>query len=140
MSASTYWFSLAGGAAIGASATLLMVMNGRVAGVSGVVSGLWRTGAPWLANLGFVAGLIAGPLLYRLAFGRFPEVHLEASLPTLMIAGLLVGYGTRLGSGCTSGHGVVGLARLSPRSIVAVGVFLGCAVATVAVMRLAGGS
>lgn len=138
MNALTYWPSLAGGAAIGASATLLMLLNGRVAGVSGVLSGLWRKGAPRLANFGFVAGLIAGPLLFRFVFDRAPDVRVDAALPTLIVAGLLVGYGVRLGSGCTSGHGVVGLARLSPRSIVAVATFLICAMATVAVMRFAG--
>ncbi|WP_204951412.1 YeeE/YedE family protein [Methylopila capsulata] len=136
----TYWPALLGGGAIGLSATLLMLLNGRVAGVSGILSGLWRTGTPRLANLAFVTGLVLGPLLYRVAFGRLPEAHVEASLPVLVLAGLLVGYGTRLGSGCTSGHGVVGLARLSPRSIAAVAVFLLTAVATVAVMRLTGAS
>ncbi|MGA0534196.1 YeeE/YedE family protein [Hansschlegelia sp. KR7-227] len=135
-----YWPSLLGGAAIGLSATLLMLLNGRVAGVSGILSGVWRAGTPRLANLAFVAGLVLGPLLYRVAFGGFPDIRVEASLPVLVLAGLLVGYGTRLGSGCTSGHGVVGLARLSPRSIAAVAVFLGTAIATVAVMRLAGAS
>lgn len=138
MNAWTYWPSLAGGAAIGGAATLLMLLNGRVAGVSGVLSGLWRAGAPRLASFGFVAGLVAGPVLFRLMFDKAPDLRVDTALPTLVLAGLLVGYGTRLGSGCTSGHGVVGLARLSPRSIVAVVTFLTCAIATVTVMRFAG--
>lgn len=133
-----YLTPLLGGLAIGASATMLMLLNGRVAGVSGIASGLWRTGAPRLANLGFVAGLMAGPLIFALVFGRMPEIRVQAALPTLAAAGLLVGYGVRLGSGCTSGHGVVGLARLSRRSIVAVATFLAAAFLTVAFMRLAG--
>lgn len=129
--------SLYGGALIGLAAALLLLLNGRVAGVSGVLSGLWRTGAQRFENFAFVLGLAAGPLLYLAVFGGSPAIRIVGDMPILVIAGLLVGYGTRLGSGCTSGHGVVGLARLSPRSLVAVATFLGCAVATVAVMRLA---
>jgi len=141
MTLEPYWPSLFGGIAIGLAATLMMTLNGRVAGVSGILSGLWRrTDAGVAASAAFAVGLALGPALYALVYGRLPEIHVVASVPVLVIAGLLVGYGARMGSGCTSGHGVVGLARLSPRSMAAVATFLATAVATVAVMRLAGAS
>jgi uncharacterized membrane protein YedE/YeeE len=134
-----YLPSLFGGIAIGLAAALMMVLNGRVAGVSGILSGLWRrTEAGPAASVAFVVGLALGPALYALVYGRPPEINVVASTPLLVIAGLLVGYGTRMGSGCTSGHGVVGLARLSPRSVAAVATFLTTAVVTVAIMRLVG--
>ncbi len=140
MSMVAYLPSLIGGGLIGLSAGVLMLSTGRVAGISGIVSGLWRRAAPRLLNLAFVLGLAVGPWAYWAAFGQLPEVKIEASTPALAIAGLLVGLGTRLGSGCTSGHGVVGLARLSPRSLAAVATFLTTAMATVAVLRLAASS
>ena len=131
--------ALLGGLLIGVAATVLLVANGRVAGISGIVSGVFgRDGARVLVNVAFVAGLLLGPTLYRLAFGAWPRVIVEGSLPLLAVAGLLVGFGTRLGSGCTSGHGVVGLARLSPRSIAAVITFMTAAIATVFLMREVG--
>ncbi len=137
MMVASYLPFLSGGVAIGFAATLMMTLNGRVAGVSGILSGLWRrTDAGPAASGAFAIGLALGPALYALAFGRSPEVHVTSSAPVLVVAGLLVGYGARMGSGCTSGHGVVGLARLSPRSIVAVAVFLATAVATVTLMRV----
>lgn len=127
---------LAGGALIGLSVALLMLLNGRVAGISGLVAGLGRErGARWLTDAAFVAGLIAGPPLFAGVTGAWPAMHMVASLPVLGLAGLLVGFGTRLGSGCTSGHGVAGLARLSPRSFVAVLVFLSSGMLTVALLR-----
>ena len=120
----TPWSALLGGALIGTSATLLLVMNGRVAGVSGIVGGLLRPvpgETAWRAW--FVAGLLAGGLLLlALRPGSFGAP--VTSLPLVVLGGVLVGFGTRLGSGCTSGHGVCGISRLSPRSIVATGAFM----------------
>ncbi|HYP57258.1 MAG TPA: YeeE/YedE family protein [Beijerinckia sp.] len=131
--------SLAGGALIGLSAALFLSLDGRIAGVSGIVSGaLRRLDENLLRNLAFVAGLMLGPILYRVAFGGWPLVRIEGSLGVLALAGLLVGFGTRLGSGCTSGHGVCGLARFSPRSLVAVVSFLAAGIATVAIMNALG--
>lgn len=132
----TFLPPLAGGALIGASAALLLLANGRIAGISGILGGLLgpsvRDGA-WRAA--FVIGLLAGPALFRLGAGHWPEVRIGASWPMLVIAGLLVGFGTRLGSGCTSGHGVCGLARLSPRSFAAVATFMAAAIVTVFLVR-----
>lgn len=144
-----YVSALLGGMLIGLAASLLLLLNGRIAGISGILAGTLRgpgREAParsWLASdwpVGalFLLGLLLGPPLYRLGFGAWPALRLEASAGLLVVAGLLVGIGTRLGSGCTSGHGVCGLARLSPRSLVAVGVFLATAVVTVFLQRLAG--
>ncbi len=131
--------ALLGGLLIGVAATVLLIANGRVAGISGIVSGLFaRERARALVNAAFVAGLLLGSGMFRLGFGAWPRVTVETSLPLMATAGLLVGFGTRLGSGCTSGHGVVGLARLSPRSIAAVITFMAAAVATVFIMRKLG--
>jgi uncharacterized membrane protein YedE/YeeE len=120
----TYLHSLMGGALIGLASALLLLLDGRVAGVSSIIGGaLQPTGGNVLRNLAFLCGLFAGPLLYRLGVGGWPVVHFQSSLWVLALAGLLVGFGARLGSGCTSGHGVCGLARLSRRSIVAVVTF-----------------
>lgn len=133
---STYASGFAGGALIGLSVALLMLLNGRIAGISGLVAGLGRDhGSRWWVDAVFVAGLIAGPPAFTLATGAWPEMRFVASLPVLAVAGLLVGFGTRLGSGCTSGHGVAGLARLSPRSLAAVLTFLGSGMLTVALLR-----
>lgn len=131
-----YWPSLLGGMLIGLSATVLLVANGRVAGISGIAAGLmerWNHASAWRAA--FLLGLVAGPLAYAVVAGHFPRVRILASSPVLVAAGLLVGFGTRLGSGCTSGHGVCGLARLSPRSFAAVCIFMAVAAATVFVVR-----
>ncbi|MDP9456668.1 MAG: YeeE/YedE family protein [Actinobacteria bacterium] len=129
---------LLGGMMIGVAATLMLLLNGRISGISGIVGGLVspgaRKGGEAAPRVAFVAGLVLGPLGYAAAVGGLP-VGIEASLPVLVIAGLLVGFGTRLGSGCTSGHGVCGIARLSPRSIVATAVFMGVAALTVFVSR-----
>ncbi|PTM39444.1 YeeE/YedE family protein [Bosea sp. 124] len=130
-----YWPSLLGGMLIGLSATMLLLLNGRVAGISGILGRLAQ-GAQIPTNAAFVIGLVLGPLLYRAVAGTWPAVIITASLPVIALAGLLVGFGTRMGSGCTSGHGIVGLARLSPRSIAAVVTFLGAGIATVTLMRL----
>jgi uncharacterized membrane protein YedE/YeeE len=130
--------SLLGGAAIGASAVLLMASLGRIAGISGIAGGL-LTGAPrgdrgW--RLAFVAGLLAAPLLALLLLRGETGIGAAAvSWPWMAAAGLLVGFGTRLGGGCTSGHGVCGIARLSPRSLLATAVFMASGIATVFVVR-----
>ena len=129
--------AIAGGLLIGSAAGLLLLLSGRIAGVSGMAAAALRIadrGTPWIQASGFVLGLPAGALLVGLALGR-PEITITSSLPLLVAGGLLVGFGTRLGNGCTSGHGVCGLARLSPRSIAATGAFMAAGVATVFVVR-----
>lgn len=135
-SAFTPWAALIGGALIGLSAVLLALFNGRIAGISGIVGALlppYQSGKrAW--QIAFVLGLLAAPLLYSL-FAPVPAAPSPASWPVLVIAGLLVGFGTRLGSGCTSGHGVCGLSRLSQRSLVATLSFMATGFATVFIMR-----
>ncbi|OYW38226.1 MAG: hypothetical protein B7Z42_08355 [Brevundimonas sp. 12-68-7] len=127
---------LTGGLLVGLSAALYLLLNGRVAGVSGLTAaatGLSR-GAPRTLGLGFIAGLLGGAALAA-AFVRRPELQVTSDIGLLILGGLIVGFGTRWGSGCTSGHGVCGLARLSPRSIVATGVFMAVAALTVFITR-----
>lgn len=127
---------LMGGALIGVSAALLLLMNGRIAGISGIAGDLLAApGRDTAWRVLFLLGLLAGPALYRVGAGDWPAVQIDASWPALIVGGLLVGFGTRLGSGCTSGHGVCGLARLSPRSIAAVATFMATAIATVFLVR-----
>jgi uncharacterized membrane protein YedE/YeeE len=133
----SYWPSLFGGVLIGLSAAMLLLLNGRIAGISGIAARLLLGVHVW-NNAAFVIGLLTGPLLFRAGFGHWPNVTITASWSVIAAAGLLVGFGTRMGSGCTSGHGVVGLARLSPRSFAAVVTFLSAGVATVTVMRILG--
>jgi uncharacterized membrane protein YedE/YeeE len=134
-----YLPSLLGGALIGLSAAVLLLANGRIAGISGIVGALFqKPDARLFTNLAFVLGLVLGPVAFLLSSGAWPTVRIEASWPLLIVAGLLVGFGTRMGSGCTSGHGVVGLARLSPRSIAAVVTFLVAAMLAVLLMRIGG--
>jgi uncharacterized membrane protein YedE/YeeE len=131
----TPWSSLAGGMLIGAAAALLVLLSGRIAGISGIVGGLIalrRGDIAW--RLAFVAGLLAAPIAMVLA-GRPLAPRIDAGMGLLLVAGLLVGLGTRYGSGCTSGHGVCGLSRLSPRSLVATGAFMAAGIATVFVTR-----
>lgn len=127
---------LAGGLLVGISAALYLLLNGRVAGISGLIAGATglEKGAPRSLGLGFVAGLLGGATLAS-ALIRRPEVQITSELWILIAAGLAVGFGARWGSGCTSGHGVCGLGRLSPRSIVATGVFMLVAVLTVYLTR-----
>ncbi|MDQ6681026.1 MAG: YeeE/YedE family protein [Pseudomonadota bacterium] len=131
----TPWTALAGGVLIGSAASLLVLLNGRIAGISGIIGGLLR---PVQGDVGwraaFVLGLIAAPALYALA-AAVPRPVIDASWGALVLAGLLVGIGTRYGSGCTSGHGVCGLSRGSPRSLAATAAFMGAGVATVFVAR-----
>ena len=123
-----------GGVIIGLAVALFALVNGRIAGISGIVGGLLRP-APgdvtW--RLAFVAGLIAAPLCFAIV--AKPQVVIDASYPTLIVAGFLVGIGTRYGAGCTSGHGVCGMSRLSPRSIVATLSFMAAGFVTVFVVR-----
>ena len=120
----TPWRALAGGALIGGAAALLVLANGRIAGISGIVGALLRPTAGDVGwRVAFIAGLVAAPLLWRL-FGAAISVRVDVSAALLVCAGLLVGIGTRYGGGCTSGHGVCGIARLSPRSLAATGCFM----------------
>ncbi|EKS30399.1 YeeE/YedE family protein [Afipia felis] len=129
----SYWPSLAGGMLIGLSAMLLLIVNGRIAGISGIVGRL-LDGQQIGLNAAFLAGLLLGPWLYAAATGHLPPVAIVASTPVLVVAGLLVGIGTRMGSGCTSGHGILGLARFSKRSLVATCIFLATGVVVATVM------
>jgi len=123
---------LIGGLLIGLSTMLLILVNGRIAGISGIVGGLVaRKGSEIGWRAVFVAGLLLGAIVYMLATGGALPVNMQASLPVMVAAGILVGFGTRLGSGCTSGHGVSGIARFSKRSIVATLVFFVTAIITV---------
>ncbi len=139
-------FGLLGGALIGAASGLLLLGSGRIAGISGIAGGLiedlmrglpgGRAGRLLSAENGlFLLGMILAPALYW-GLGGVKEIVVEADAPTLIVSGLLVGFGARLGSGCTSGHGVCGSARLSLRSMAAMGVFMGAAIVTVALGRL----
>lgn len=129
--------SAAGGALIGLSAVLLMALKGRIAGVSGIASRLLPPyeDREFAGRLAFVAGLIGAPVLVWLANGRLPEQTIEAGMPVLVVAGLLVGFGSVWGNGCTSGHGVCGLSRLSVRSLVATVTFMATGILTVFVVR-----
>lgn len=124
-----------GGILIGLAAVFLMAMLGRVAGISGIAAGLLTRPADWLWRLAFVIGLIVAPLLAWLLSGHSGIGAPQVTWPWMVAAGLLVGFGTRLGSGCTSGHGVCGIARFSPRSLVATAAFMLLGILTVAVTR-----
>lgn len=131
----TPWSALGGGTLIGLAASLYVLLNGRIAGVSGVLGGLLRprpTEVAW--RLAFVAGLVATPSLFWLT-GHPQSIPIDTGYGALILAGLLVGAGTRFGSGCTSGHGVCGLSRLSPRSLVATVAFMAAGFVTVFVVR-----
>ena len=129
--------ALIGGALIGLAAVLLMVLTGRIAGVSGIAA---RLLPPYEDNefagrLAFIAGLVAAPLCVLVVSGNLPEQTIEAGTAVLVVAGLLVGFGSVWGNGCTSGHGVCGIARLSVRSLVATATFMITGVVTVFLMR-----
>jgi len=131
----TPWSASAGGLLIGLAAALLAVLNGRLAGISGIVGDLLGAGTgERLWRLAFIAGLLAAPLTWTM-FAILPEVKINAGYPELIIAGLLVGVGARYAGGCTSGHGVCGLARLSSRSLVATLSFMAAGFATVYTLR-----
>ena len=129
--------AIGGGMLIGTAAALLLLLSGRIAGVSGMAATAMRMGAggaPWSQAGAFLVGLPTGAALIALLVRR-PEVIVTASVPLLVVAGLLVGFGTRLGNGCTSGHGVCGMARLSPRSLAATATFMASAAVTVFILR-----
>lgn len=131
----TPWTSLAGGLMIGIATALFLVFNGRIAGISGIVGGLLTPARGDIAwRLAFVGGLVLSPLVFS-SIAPLPQVHIEAGYPVLILARLLVGIGTRYGSGCTSGHGVCGLSRRSPRSMVATVAFMFAGFVTVYVVR-----
>src|SRR6476469_7268874 len=127
--------ALAGGVLIGIAVGLFVLLTGRIAGISGVLGGLLR---PARGDIGwrvaFLAGLVGAPLLYRL-IAPMPALRIAAGTPLLVVAGVLVGVGTRYAAGCTSGHGVCGIARFSPRSLVATLLFMGAGFGTVFVVR-----
>jgi uncharacterized protein len=131
----TPWSALAGGIMLGLASALFILLNGRILGISGIVGGLLRPkpkDVGW--RLSFLLGLLVAPVLYQLLVG--PVVaRIEADWAAVVLAGVLVGFGTRYGSGCTSGHGVCGMSRLSPRSLVATLAFMGAGFAMVFVMR-----
>ena len=130
-----------GGAMIGLSAALLLLVSGRIAGISGILGSLLAPKAGDVAwRVAFIVGLVAGPLVVMLVTGTPPRIELQAPLWALVLAGLLVGFGTRLGGGCTSGHGVCGLSRLSRRSLVATLTFMATgALSVFVVVHLLGG-
>jgi len=131
----TPWPALAGGLLIGLAAAIFVLLNGRIAGISGILGGLLkpvRGDAGW--RVAFVAGLIGAPWAYA-AFSALPRVQVDAGYGVLAAAGLLVGIGTRYGAGCTSGHGVCGLSRLSPRSLAATAAFMAAGFAVVFLVR-----
>ena len=135
----TPWASLAGGALIGLSAAMLIVLLGRVAGISGMAGALlqlptWSSLQQWGWRLAFMLGLVAAPLVWQI-FAPLPAMQMPSNPLVIIAAGLLVGFGTRLGSGCTSGHGVCGLSRLSMRSLAATLAFMASGAATVYVVR-----
>ncbi|GFM88272.1 hypothetical protein PSCICO_36710 [Pseudomonas cichorii] len=130
----TPWSSLAGGLLIGLAASLFVLANGRITGISGLLSSLLQTGEGRAEKALFIFGLLIAPLIWGL-FTVLPAMSFETSWPGLIVAGLLVGIGTRYGSGCTSGHGVCGIARLSPRSMVATVTFMLTGFATVFILR-----
>jgi uncharacterized protein len=133
----TPFTSLAGGLLIGLSAVLFMALHGRILGATGILAGLMRTGDPadWRLRLALLAGMILSPTVLWLMTGRGPEIEVPVSTAALVVGGLIVGVGTAYGGGCTSGHGVCGLARLSRRSIVATTSFMAAAFVTVLVTR-----
>ena len=131
----TPWSALAGGAVIGLAAALLVLFNGRIAGISGIIGGLIRpkTGdINW--RLAFMLGLVAAPILWQF-FTPLPSIQIDTSYTLLAIAGLITGIGTRYGAGCTSGHGICGISRISPRSIVATLAFMSTGFVMVYLLR-----
>lgn len=128
--------ALMGGALIGVGTAILLFFNGKIAGISGILGGMlqkWNADSSW--RLAFLVGIPVGVMLVSVVHDMEPAVYVDASPLAVVVGGLLVGFGTRMGSGCTSGHGVCGLARLSPRSLVATCTFMITAAITVFVMR-----
>lgn len=133
----TPWASFGGGLLIGLATVLLMALHGRILGATGILGGLFRLNDPadWLLRAALLAGMVAAPVVLRLVTGTAPEMQIPVSVPAIVLGGLIVGLGVSWGGGCTSGHGVCGLARLSPRSAVATATFMAAAFATVFVTR-----
>ncbi len=133
----TPWASLGGGALIGLAAVLLMALHGRILGATGILGGLLRLNdmADWTLRAALVAGMAAAPLVVLLVSGAMPVIDQPVSQGAVVVGGLIVGVGVSYGGGCTSGHGVCGIARLSRRSMVATAVFMATAIATVFVIR-----
>lgn len=131
----TPWTALGGGVLIGLAAAVFVLFNGRIAGISGILGGLLRPARGDMGwRLAFLAGLVAAPVCYGLV-SALPEATVAADEGTLVVAGLLVGLGTRYGAGCTSGHGVCGISRRSPRSLIATAAFMLAGFVTVYVVR-----
>ena len=131
----TPWSALIGGVLVGLAAASFLLLNGRIAGISGILGGLLTPTVGDISwRIAFLAGLIGAPALWALV-AQLPPIQITAGYPVLILAGLIVGVGTRYGSGCTSGHGVCGLSRLSPRSLVATLSFMFAGFATVFVIR-----
>lgn len=131
----TPWSALAGGALIGLAAAIFVLGNGRIAGISGLLGSLLARGAEGRSEKAlFLLGLLLAPLLWQV-FAALPAIEFQGGWLSLLLAGLLVGIGTRYGAGCTSGHGVCGVARLSPRSLAATGCFMAAGFATVFILR-----
>lgn len=135
----TPWASLAGGLLVGLSAALLIALLGRVAGISGITGALlqvptWSSVKQWGWRLAFILGMVTAPLVWQL-FAPLPAMEMPSNPVIIIVAGLLVGFGTRMGSGCTSGHGVCGISRLSLRSLAATITFIATGAITVFVMR-----
>lgn len=124
---------LLGGAIIGLASAMLMLLAGRIAGISGVFAGMFSPDRSW--RIAFIVGLIAAPLLWALLRAPLPRPVMPENLFLVIVSGFMVGVGSRMGGGCTSGHGVCGIARLSPRSLVFTAIFMVTAIATVAVVR-----
>ncbi len=131
----TPWTALAGGALLGLASALFILLNGRILGISGILGGLLRPKAGDIGwRLAFVLGMLVAPAIYLLLAGPM-QPRIDASWGMVVLAGLLVGVGTRYGSGCTSGHGICGLSRMSPRSLVATATFMAAGFVTVFLLR-----
>ena len=136
----TPWTALAGGALIGLASAIFVLFNGRIAGISSIIGGLIKPRAINLSisdagwRIAFIAGLVLAPLIWQL-FSALPNIQIDTSTSLLIAAGLITGFGTRYGSGCTSGHGVCGISRLSPRSMLATLIFMSFGFLTVYISR-----
>jgi uncharacterized protein len=130
----TPFSALAGGLLIGIAAAMFLLINGRIAGISSIVGGMLRPMGDFAWRVAFLAGLMLAPLVWMLV-AALPEISIEASHPLLIVAGVIVGLGTRFAAGCTSGHGVCGISRLSPRSMLATLSFMATGFLTVFVVR-----
>ncbi|WP_295074387.1 YeeE/YedE family protein [Tabrizicola sp.] len=133
----TPWASLGGGALIGLAAVLLMALHGRILGATGILGGLLRFDDPtdWSLRAAIIAGMAAGPLVWLVLVGELPVIDLPVPNWGVVLGGMIVGVGVSYGGGCTSGHGVCGIARFSRRSLVATASFMATAIATVFVIR-----